>query len=118
MKALSLAASGAAFAFALAFTPVMAPPAHAQGEAETFTPEAIASGAKLYADNCSVCHGTKMVQEGGGGIFDLRTFPHDKRSRFFTSVSNGKNSMPPWKSVLSQEQIGTLWAYVVAGEKP
>lgn len=33
------------------------------------------------------------------------------------SVSNGKNSMPPWKSVLSQEQIGNLFAYVVAGEK-
>jgi mono/diheme cytochrome c family protein len=81
-----------------------------------FTPEQIQAGAKLYSANCAVCHGPNMV-EPGGGFFDLRTFPPAQRSRFFNSVSNGKNSMPPWKSVLSQEQIGNLFAYVVAGEK-
>ncbi|CAN5602807.1 hypothetical protein BH09PSE5_BH09PSE5_43560 [soil metagenome] len=80
------------------------------------TPERVASGAKLYAENCSVCHGPKMVEQGGG-FFDLRTFPPAQKSRFFSSVSNGKNSMPPWKSVLTQEQIGDLFSYVVAGEK-
>ena len=88
--------------------------AHAQTPA--FPPEQIAAGAKLYADNCSVCHGVKMVEQGGG-FFDLRTFPPAQRSRFFNSVSNGKNNMPPWRSVLTQEQIGNLFAYVVAGEK-
>lgn len=87
--------------------------AHAQ---DSFPPEQIAAGAKLYADNCSVCHGPNMVDQGGG-FFDLRTFPPAQRARFINSVSNGKNSMPPWKSVLSQEQIGEIWAYVVAGEK-
>ena len=90
--------------------------AFAQSGAAAFTPEQIAAGAKLYADNCAVCHGPNMV-EPGGGFFDLRTFPPNQRSRFMNSVSNGKNSMPPWKSVLSQDQIGTLFAYVVAGEK-
>jgi mono/diheme cytochrome c family protein len=85
-------------------------------DAPSFTPEQIQAGAKLYSANCAVCHGPKMV-EPGGGFFDLRTFPPAQRSRFFNSVSNGKNSMPPWKSVLSQEQIGELFAYVVAGEK-
>lgn len=80
------------------------------------TPEQVEAGSRLYAQNCSVCHGPRMV-ESGGGFFDLRTFPPGQRSRFFNSVSNGKNSMPPWKSVLSQEQIGALWAYVVLGEK-
>jgi mono/diheme cytochrome c family protein len=88
--------------------------AHAQ--TPTFPHEQIAAGAKLYADNCSVCHGVKMV-ETGGGFFDLRTFPPAQRSRFFNSVSNGKNNMPPWRSVLTQEQIGNIFAYVVAGEK-
>ena len=55
--------------------------------------------------------------DAGGGFFDLRTFPPAQRSRFMTSVSNGKNSMPPWKSVMTQEQIADLFAYVVAGEK-
>lgn len=93
---------------------VVASPVFAQDN--DFPLEQVAAGAKLYADNCSVCHGPHMV-EPGGGFFDLRTFPPAQRSRFFNSVSNGKNSMPPWKSVLSQEQIGQVFAYVVAGEK-
>ena len=87
----------------------------AQDEALTFTPVQIAAGAKLFSDNCAFCHGPKMV-EPGAGFFDLRTFPPKQRPRFMNSVSNGKNSMPPWKSVLSQEQIGNLFAYVIAGE--
>ncbi|MEB0011217.1 cytochrome c [Glaciimonas sp. Gout2] len=82
----------------------------------TPSPEQVAQGAKLYAANCAVCHGGHMVDEGGG-FFDLRTFPPQQRTRFITSVSNGKNSMPPWKSVLSQDEIASLFAYVVAGEK-
>jgi len=90
-------------------------PIFAQDEALTFTPVQIAAGAKLFSDNCAICHGPKMV-DPGGGFFDLRTFPPKQRPRFINSVSNGKNSMPPWKNVLSQEQIGNLFAYVVAGE--
>lgn len=51
------------------------------------------------------------------GAFDLRTFPHDQHSRFVNSVTNGKNSMPPWGGVFKPEEIEALWAYVVAGEK-
>ena len=88
----------------------------AQSPVESFTPEQIAAGAKLYADNCAVCHGPKMVDQGGG-FFDLRSFPPNQRNRFVHAVSNGKNSMPPWRSLLTQEQIGFLFAYVIAGEK-
>jgi hypothetical protein len=49
--------------------------------------------------------------------FDLRTFPHVEHSRPTNSVTNGKNSMPPWGGLLKQEEIEELWAYVVAGEK-
>ena len=90
-------------------------PGQAQDTKEAFTAEQVSRGAKLYAQNCEVCHGSKMV-ETGGGFFDLRTFPKHQRSRFINSVSNGKNSMPPWKSLLSQEEIGDLWSYVVTGE--
>jgi mono/diheme cytochrome c family protein len=47
----------------------------------------------------------------------LRKFPHDQRSRFINSVTNGKNQMPPWRGQLKPEEIEALWAYVVAGEK-
>ncbi len=90
-------------------------PAWAQDASEAVTPEQAAAGAKLYNTHCAVCHGPKMVQQDGG-YFDLRTFPKAQRSRFFNSVSNGKNSMPPWRSVLSRDEIGQLWAYVVTGE--
>ena len=66
--------------------------------------------------HCAQCHGQRMV-DPGGGFFDLRTFPPDRKARFVNSVSNGKNSMPPWRSVLSPEDIDNVWAYVVAGEK-
>jgi len=49
--------------------------------------------------------------------FDLRTFPHNQHSRFVNSVTNGKNSMPPWGGLLNPAEIESLWAYVVAGEK-
>lgn len=102
----------AALAVASAMT---AQPVLAQEVPTTFPPEQILAGAKLYSANCAVCHGARMVEEGGG-FFDLRTFPPVQRSRFMHSVSNGKNSMPPWKSVLSQDEIGSLFAYVIAGE--
>ncbi len=87
----------------------------AQSDAPAFTNEQIEGGRKLFAQNCAVCHGQKMV-DPGGGFFDLRTFPPQQRSRFMNSVGNGKNNMPPWRSVLSADQIGQLFAYVVAGE--
>jgi len=90
--------------------------AQAQDAPEPFTSAQVASGAQLYAKNCAVCHGPKMV-DSGGGFFDLRTFPPSQRSRFVNSVSNGKNSMPPWKSLLSQAEISDLWAYVVTGDR-
>lgn len=80
-------------------------------------PDHVQKGAVLFADNCAPCHGSRMEKPGGGDVFDLRTFPPAQRSRFFKSVSNGKNNMPPWRSVLSEEEIGYLFAYVVAGEK-
>ena len=79
-----------------------------------FSTAQIAAGASLYENNCARCHGVGMV-DAEAGFFDLRSFPPEQRSRFMNSVANGKNSMPPWRSVLTQEEIGNLFAYVVAG---
>jgi hypothetical protein len=36
------------------------------------------------------------------------------RARFENSVLNGKNQMPPWKGVLSDEEIDQVWYYIRA----
>jgi mono/diheme cytochrome c family protein len=85
-------------------------PAWAQAPA----PEQIRRGADVYERNCSPCHGARM--QDPQGAFDLRKFPHDERERFITSVSRGKNQMPPWGGVLKPEDIDALWAYVISAE--
>src|SRR5690349_3041340 len=79
------------------------------------TPEQVKRGAGLYAQHCSPCHGPHMKDPEGA--FDLRTFPRDQKTRFITSVTHGKASMPPWGGLLSAGDIESLWGYVVAGEK-
>jgi len=82
---------------------------------EAFPPTQIKAGADIYARNCSPCHGTRMLEPQGA--FDLREFPHDAHERFVSSVTRGKNQMPPWGDLLKPEQVEALWAYVVAGER-
>ena len=87
----------------------------AEAAAQEFPPQQIAAGAKIFARNCSPCHGPRMRDPESA--FDLRKFPHDAHDRFVTSVTSGRNQMPPWGDLLKPEEIEALWAYVVAGEK-
>jgi mono/diheme cytochrome c family protein len=93
---------------------VMSVPAGAE-EARSFSKDQIATGAELYADNCSPCHGARMQEPGAA--FNLRKFPPDQRERFVNSVTRGKNQMPPWGDFFKPEQLEALWAYVMAGER-
>ena len=85
-------------------------PAWAQSPA----PEQIRRGADVYERNCSPCHGARM--QDPQGAFDLRKFPHGERERFVTSVTRGKNQMPPWGGLLKPEDIEALWSYVISAE--
>ncbi|MGY4513284.1 c-type cytochrome [Bradyrhizobium sp. USDA 3650] len=74
-------------------------------------------GKSTYAEKCSHCHGPNMMNPGTITP-DLRTFPDDK-TRFVTTVKNGKNNkMPPWADILSDEEIGNLWAFISSRRKP
>jgi mono/diheme cytochrome c family protein len=84
-------------------------------ETPAVTPEQVKRGSALYAQHCAPCHGPQMKDPEGS--FDLRKFPRDAHERFVRSVAKGKNAMPPWESLLKREEIDSLWAYVVAGEK-
>lgn len=102
-------AIGCVFAF------VCATASAQKSRSQKFSARQITAGAAIFARNCSPCHGAHMADPQGA--FDLRTFPHDQHSRFVSSVTNGKNSMPPWGGLLKPGEIEDLWAYVVAGEK-
>ena len=82
---------------------------------ETPGPETIKRGSALYSQHCSPCHGPRMADPEGA--FDLRKFPPDQHGRFVNSVTNGKNSMPPWGGLFKRDEIDALWAYVSQGEK-
>lgn len=105
----------ATIVLALALPWVLSRPSLAEmPEASGFSAEQVRSGAAIFARNCSPCHGAHMADPQGA--FDLRKFPHDQHARFVGSVTEGKNSMPPWRGLLKPEEIEALWAYVVAGE--
>ena len=87
----------------------------AQSPADPFAPEQVKTGAAIYAQNCAPCHGPNMKNPEVPA--DLRKFPSDQKGRFLTSVTKGKNQMPPWGDILKGDEIEALWAYVMAGEK-
>jgi mono/diheme cytochrome c family protein len=88
-------------------------PAAAQ---QAFTPEQVEKGADIYENNCSPCHGPRMLDPQSA--FNLRNFPRDQRERFVASVTRGKNQMPPWGDMLKPDDIEALWAYVLTGGSP
>ncbi len=89
--------------------------AHPAWAQDALKPEQVKSGSEAYARHCAACHGPRMADPEGAP--DLRKFPRDQRERFLTSVSKGKNSMPPWGDLLKPDEIEALWAYVATGGK-
>jgi mono/diheme cytochrome c family protein len=82
---------------------------------ENFAPAQVRAGAEIFERNCAPCHGPQMRDPESA--FDLRKFPHDQHDRFVTSVTRGKNQMPPWGDMLKSDEIEALWAYVTMGER-
>ena len=87
--------------------------AFAQAAASDEDKAKIAAGAKVYDFRCATCHGDDLVNTSQT-TFDLRRLTADERPRFENSVRNGKNQMPPWKGVLTDEEIDQLWHYIRA----
>ena len=71
------------------------------------------AGERIYRNYCATCHGDDLVNSSTS-TFDLRKLRADERPRFENSVTNGKNQMPPWKGVVSPEDIDLLWNYIRA----
>ena len=60
---------------------------------------------------------TEEAQSFPSAAFNLRKFPPDQRDRFVSSVTRGKNQMPPWGDFFKPDQLEALWAYIMAGER-
>jgi mono/diheme cytochrome c family protein len=72
----------------------------------------IEAGETVYNTYCAVCHGDNLVSTGQ--FPNLRRLTASDRAKFDTTVRNGRNQMPPWKDVLSDEAIDQLWHYIRA----
>jgi mono/diheme cytochrome c family protein len=70
------------------------------------------AGETVYNTYCAVCHGDGLVSTGQ--FPNLRRLTAGDRAKFDTTVRNGRNQMPPWKGVLSDTEIGQLWAFIRA----
>jgi mono/diheme cytochrome c family protein len=75
---------------------------------------AAAAGAVIYALRCAGCHGEELHNTSGGWSFDLRRLRPDERDRFVNSVTTGKDNMPSWYGILSDEEMEAIWAYIRA----
>jgi mono/diheme cytochrome c family protein len=75
-------------------------------------PSQAASGAKLFSDNCESCHGTN----GAGGHIGpnlQKSSVAENLAKVEKQVRNGGAVMPPFKGVLSGEEIDVVAHYVV-----
>jgi mono/diheme cytochrome c family protein len=100
----------------MAITQLTTPSAAQQPSAGGDQPQ-VDQGKVTYAQKCSHCHGPNMVNSGTITP-DLRAFPDD-RTRFVTTVKQGKNGkMPPWGDILSEEEIADIWAFVSTRRNP
>jgi len=94
------------------------------------TPDLVAHGAQVYADNCAACHGETGAANGlcaaflspvprdfTTGVFRFKTTPAAQMPTdedLFRTVSLGVQStgMPPWKYLLSEQDRWAVVEYV------
>jgi mono/diheme cytochrome c family protein len=87
-------------------------PTEEQREGEAGGGPDAAAGKEVFAEECSVCHGA--TGHGGNGGPDLTTMPKAQEQKGAEEqVTNGGGGMPPFKGVLSPQQIEDVAAYVV-----
>ncbi len=92
------------------------------------TPEVIATGAGLYSEYCASCHGSRGYGDGEDGgsltpspalLNHLVRMPMTGDEYLLWSISEGgersNTDMPPFKSVLEQDEIWRIIAYMRSG---
>jgi mono/diheme cytochrome c family protein len=70
----------------------------------------IEAGETVYSTYCAPCHGDQLVSTGQ--FPNLRRLTPTDRLKFDSTVRDGRNQMPPWRGVLTDEQIDQIWSYI------
>ena len=70
----------------------------------------IEAGETVYSTYCAPCHGDQLVSTGQ--FPNLRRLTPADRAKFDSTVRDGRNQMPPWRGVVSDEQIEQIWVYI------
>ena len=89
--------------------PTPPPPSSAPSGPAASTTSASVDGSALFAQDCAGCHGDKGAGGRRAPKLAGRNVPTDKASQI---ISDGKGRMPPFKSRLSQDQVGAIAKYV------
>ena len=98
----------------ISLPPVPADYAHKHMPAGWWTdPKVIEQGKQIY-NNCRGCHKDGEPVKSGGGLRDQNNTSRFSDSYWLWRVSEGipKTAMMPWKSILSEEQIWQVIAFV------
>ncbi|MEO0341526.1 MAG: cytochrome c [Bacteroidota bacterium] len=86
------------------------PTASTTTPAPTAAPEKPAEdGKKIYKQYCVACHGL-YGDMGTNGAFNLTTSELSLEERI-NVITNGRNTMTPWKGILSEEKIKAVAEY-------
>ncbi len=72
-------------------------------------------GAKVYKQYCITCHGL-YGDMGASGAFNLTTSELNVDERVVV-ISNGRNTMTPFKDLLSEEKIKAVAEYTMTLKK-
>jgi mono/diheme cytochrome c family protein len=81
---------------------------HGNTNTETLSKEE--SSKKLFIDNCVVCHGEDGKRQMANAS-DLSISKLQKKE-LKEVISNGRKSMPPYKSVFNDEELELLLEYI------
>ena len=71
---------------------------------------AVDAGRDVYTEHCAPCHGERLNATGAAP--DLKLLRAEQHAHFEQMVRNGKGQMPAWDGMITDEEIGAIWAYV------
>lgn len=89
-------------------------------ESESVSPERLARAKTLFAEKCARCHGADgRGRTVTGGMLGVPDFTDEKwwkddrtDARLITSVTEGRDEMPPFSRKLTRREVAALVAYV------
>ena len=96
-------------------------PAEYAGKTNPLGADASAEGAKIFKTNCETCHGSKGYGDGPVGealdpkpqnLAELQAVASDDYLLWRIAEGKPGTSMPPWKNILTEEQIWQIVAFI------